>query len=298
MRITNQMVYDRLNASMLSRQDSLDEAQQRVLTGKKISKPSENPASAGRIIEYKNIISKFDQYSENITSVQNRLNFTSTMLESGIPALEEIEKSARESLSTNNTAADRQQIAVTVGFFLNQLVDVANGKMGDSYLFAGYGGTADPFDAGGNPTQDISADIMVEVDNGVAVAVNSPGDRVFRGVGVPGGVDVFSVINNLITALNANDEAGIQTAATDLGAGLKQFRAETVDIEMRKSFVSKIQERVTGLKNIITDSLSKEEDVDMNTAVTDFRAKEVALERTRAASARVLNIPTLMDFLK
>lgn len=298
MRITNNMVYERLNANMVNNQDSLDEAQQRVMSGKKISKPSDNPGSAGKILEYKTVLSKIDRYNQNITSVQARLDFTSTMLGSATPTLEEIEKAARESLSTSNTAAERQQTAIKVGYFLNQLVDVANGKMGDSYLFAGYGGTTDPFDSSGNATQDISANIMIEVDNGVTVAANSPGDRVFKGVGVTGGVDVFSVINNLITALNANDDAGIQAAASGLGAGLKQFRAETVDIEMRKSFVSKIQERVTGIKNIITESLSKEEDVDMNTAVTDFRAKELALESTRAASGRVLNIPTLMDFLK
>lgn len=298
MRITNQMIFERLNSEMMSSQESLNQAQQRVTTGKNINTPSDDPAAAGRILGYKTILSKTDQYSQNITSVQLKLNLTGTLLESGVTTFGQISDAVRQSLSTNTTAADRQETAKNVQYSLNQLVSLANTKIGDSYLFGGYGGNTDPFDASGNPTGNISGDIKVEVDKGVTVSANSPGDRVFQGVGVAGGVDVFSVINNLITSLNANDDAGIRTALSDLVAARNQFRNEAVDVANRKSFVGITEKQVTGVKNSITETLSKEENVDMATAVTDFRAKELALEAVRSASARVLNMPTLFDFLK
>lgn len=283
---------------MMSSQESLNQAQQRVTIGKNINNLSDDPASAGRILGHKTILSKIDQYSQNITSVQSKLKLTGTLLESGAATLGQIGDAVSQSLSTNNTAADRQETAKDMQYSLNQLVDLANTKIGDSYLFGGYGGNADPFDAGGNATMDISGDIKVEVDKGVTVSANSPGNRVFQGVGVPGGVDVFSVIKNLITSLNANDDAGIRTAQSDLGKALNQFRNESVDVANRNSLVGAIEKRMTGVKNTITETLSKEENVDMATAVTDFRAKELALEAVRSASARVLNMPTLFDFLK
>lgn len=292
------MMFEQLNANMRSSQDALYEANQLVTTGKKINKPSDDPTSTAKVLEYDAIISNIDQYNRNIESVQTRLNLTQTCLAAGVTVLEQIQGADAGKSASSASAADRQQIATTVSNFLSQLVDVGNTKIGEGYIFSGYGGNADPFDASGNAVGNISGDIKVPINKGLTINSNSPGDRVFKGVGITGGVDVFKAVTDYITALNNNDTPGIQTAKDDLIKAKNQLNNQSSDVLARMGSIGAVKDQLTGVQATISKALSKEQNVDMNSAVTDFRAKEMALEAARSASARVLNMANLFDFLK
>lgn len=298
MRIASNMMFEQLNANMLSSQDALYEANQLVTTGKKISKPSDDPTSTAKILDYNSVISNIDQYNRNLESVQIRLDLTQTSLEAGVKVLEQIQGADAGKSATNATAAERQQIATTVSNFLSQLVDVANTRIGEGYIFSGYGGGAEPFDASGNAVGNIGGDIKVPINKGLMINSNSPGDRVFKGVSITGGVDVFKAVTDYITALNNNDTAGIQTAKDDLIKAKNQLNNQSSDVLSRMGTLGAVKDQLAGVQAAISKALSKEENLDMNAAVTDFRAREIALEAARSASARVLNMPNLIDFLK
>lgn len=298
MRIASSMMFEQLNVNMLSSQDALYEANQLVTTGQKISKPSDDPTSIAKILDYNSIISNIDQYNRNIESVQTRLNLTQTSLAAGVKVLEQIQGVDAGKSATSASAADRQQMATTVSNFLNQLVDVANTRIGEGYIFSGYGGNADPFDGSGNAVGIISGDIKVKINKGMMINSNSPGDRVFKGVSIPGGVDVFKAVTDYITALNNNDTPGIQTAKDEIVQAKNQLNNQSSDVLSRMGTIGAVKDQLAGVQATISKALSKEQNVDMNSAVTDFRAREMALEAARSASARILNMPNLFDFLK
>lgn len=298
MRIASNMMFEQMNVNMLSSQDALYEANQVVTTGKKISKPSDDPASTAKILDYNSIISNIDQYNRNIESVHTRLDLTQTSLAAGVKVLEHIQAADAGKSASNATAAERQETATTVSNYLSQLVDVANTRIGEGYIFSGFGGGAEPFDASGNAVGNISGDIKVKINKGFMINSNSPGDRVFKGAGLTGGVDVFKAVTDYITALNNNDTPGIQTAKDDLVKAKNQLNSQFSDVLARMGSIGAVKDQLAGVQETISKALAKEQNVDMNAAVTDFRAKETALDAARSASARVLNMSNLIDFLK
>lgn len=295
MRITSEMMFAQIQAGMMKRENELSSSYERVVSGKRIKRPSDDPAVAERVMGYRGILSKIEQHERNITSVQNRLSFTKQALDSSVKTIQQLKQVALGQSIT--TAAERQQYAATAQKWLDELIGVANTEVGGEHLFAGYGNSA-PFDANGNATGNISGDITVEIDTGINVRTNSVGEKVFKGVALPGGVDVFGVITNFITALNSNNDAGIQAALTGLNSSETQLLNGYADLEARNGIAGSVKERLAGVKLAVQNTLSKEEDMDMAEAITEFRSREQSLEAARAAAARVFEIPSLMDFLK
>ena len=80
MRISsNQMQQVAIN-SMLEQQSKLSKVQEQVATGKKISKPSDDPVAASKVVKLNDIIKTADQYQANITSARARLSLEETAL--------------------------------------------------------------------------------------------------------------------------------------------------------------------------------------------------------------------------
>lgn len=295
MRITGNMMHDQIQSGMLKRSDDLNAAHEKIVSGKKITKPSDEPAAAGRIMGYRTLVSKIDQYERNITSVQNKLKFTEKALDSSAQILQQLKEVALG--QANSTAAERQKFASIAQQWFNEMIGVANTEVGGEHLFAGYGNSA-PFDANGNVTGNISGEKKIDIDSGVRIKTNSVGEKVFKGVGLAGGVDAFGVITNFIAALNADDAAGIQTALTDINTAKTQVLNESADVVARQGIIGSVKERLVSVRQTVLNTLSKEEDVDMATAITEFRIREQSLDAARSAAARVFNMSTLFDFLK
>ncbi len=111
--------------------------------------------------------------------------------------------------ASNDTigATERATISIEVQSVKDAMVSLANTEVGGSYIFAGFLDDAPPFDATGAFSG--SSDILeLDVSEGVRMAVAVAGDATFSGAG--GGVDVFTSLDTLVTALQTNDMANIQ----------------------------------------------------------------------------------------
>lgn len=298
MRITSKMMFEQAEGAMMKRQEAVLDAHERVVSGKKILKPSDDPAGANKVMGYRSLLSSVDQYERNIAIVQSRLDITETALKSASDVVQALKGLAIGQSAGTATAEERKNAAVIAQNWRDTLVGIANTKAEGGYIFGGYAANAAPFDANGNTTGTISGEIDARIGNGVKIKANITGDRVFKGAVTYGTTDIFTSINNLITALNANDTAGINTAIIDLAYGEAQIVNARTDVAGRQGMASGVKESLAGFKLTTTNSLSKEEDVDMATAITDFTAKQQSLEAAQMAAKRLFEMPTLMDFLK
>ncbi|TAK05482.1 MAG: flagellar hook-associated protein 3 [Candidatus Manganitrophaceae bacterium] len=129
------------------------------------------------------------------------------------------------------------------------------------------------------------------------VIVSLPGDRLFKGVGVTGGVDIFSSVAGLQVALETNDMAGIQAALTNIGAAQEQVNNERVLLGARLNRMDATKTVLSDFKLSITQFKSNIENVDLTEVISEFSLQQTALEATRATAARLVQ-HSLLDFLK
>ncbi|MCG3110443.1 MAG: flagellar hook-associated protein FlgL [Candidatus Manganitrophus sp. SB1] len=142
-----------------------------------------------------------------------------------------------------------------------------------------------------------SGEISFLIGPNTPVIMNLPGDRLFKGVGVTGGVDLFSAVGGLQAALETNDTAGIQAALTNISAAQEQVIGERALLGARLNRMDATKTVLEDFKLSITRFKSDLENIDLTQAISDFSLQQVALEATRATAARLIQ-NSLLDFLR
>ncbi len=205
---TSQMHQSALNG-MLEQQSRLNRTQLQIASGKRIQKPSDDPAGSTAMLALKQTLASTEQYQKNAESARIRLSQEEDLLAKVNNVLDRVREL---SIQANNAALspqDRDMLAVEVEQRLDEVRGYANARDANGeYLFAGYKGSAQPFVVTGSGAVQYAGDsgrrfVQVGADRQLAI-----GDS---------GVDVFMTIRNgngrfTTSADAANTGSGIVTA--------------------------------------------------------------------------------------
>jgi flagellar hook-associated protein 3 FlgL len=186
MRITQSMMYSRAKADVQSGLFRYTQLQQQVASGKRISRPSDDPAAALRILPLRNDLRNLDQLSGNVALAQETLNTGAASLEDASSLMQRVRELTTQAANGTVSPGDRQSIGAEVEQLLNQLVSIGNSKRGDRFLFGGTQNDTAPFelveDSGGTRVvyHGNHDNLNVDVAPGVTTALNVPGDAIFQ----------------------------------------------------------------------------------------------------------------------
>ncbi|MDH3634239.1 MAG: flagellar hook-associated protein FlgL [Gammaproteobacteria bacterium] len=146
MRISTRQIYTQGLEAFQQQQVKLAKLQQQISTGIRLSKPSDDPAAASKVLELEQTVSLNLQYQSNINLAEQRLNQQDAVLANFDNLLIRVRELA---IQANNAPLDqtsRNAIAAEIDERLNELLSLANtiDSNGD-YLFAGYQNDSAPF---------------------------------------------------------------------------------------------------------------------------------------------------------
>lgn len=186
MRIADKMNFDQVNGSLTKNRQEMSELQAQAATQKRVTKPSDDPLAATRILSGRTEISTGQQFMKSVTEAKNFVEYS----EQSLGELGEIFTRAKELAisQANDASADaqtRRVAAAEVTQLHDQTVQVANRKMADRFLFAGFKTTTKPFDTNGRYAGD-DGEIKIAIQKEGQVAMNMPGSRIFLGKNING----------------------------------------------------------------------------------------------------------------
>ena len=142
---TSQFQQTSVNA-MLDRQAALSQTQLQIASGRRILRPSDDPAGAARGLELAQSIGTIESYQKNIDVADSRLRLEESVIASVGNSLQRIRELTVQGLNASQTAQDRHKIGVEVSERLDQLLQLANSTDGNGeYLFAGLRSRSQPF---------------------------------------------------------------------------------------------------------------------------------------------------------
>lgn len=270
MRVTSKMMVNNINLEISMQSELLLKTQKVIASQKKVQRASDDPIAMGKILNYRESISSIDQYMDNIIQGKTRFEFSETIFDSAMDLSARAKNiSVNESSGTYET---RQAAAVEIQNIRDQIVSLANSKMGENYLFSGHqtdtpafshhveisGGVAANIDFG------LAADatdttIDIKDASGSVVRTITQGDFVTPASG--GTMGANSVVwNGLDTwgALLPDGSYTFEVNSNDSNAGVRVIDYETYngdsgDIEM-----------------MMGDGVNLKVNVDGNTAFTDL----------------------------
>lgn len=146
MRISNIDIFQRASGNMMDVQRQLARTQEQLSLGKRILSPADDPVAAAQIVNVNAEKARLEQYSHNITTLDNRLELMDGSLGSITESLQRVRELAVQTGDGALTLRDRQSLAQEVQERLQEIVSYMNTRdASDEYVFAGFQGGAAPF---------------------------------------------------------------------------------------------------------------------------------------------------------
>ena len=171
---------------MLDQQSKLSRVQEQVATGKKITKPSEDPVAAAKVVKLNDILKTAEQYQANINAARSQLTLEEGALADTVSVYHRIRELTIQANNAGQTNETRGYIAEEMQQLLEELVALANAtdSNGD-FLFSGNKGKFKPFAKNANGGFDYHGDDgqrFIQIGPGRTIAINDSGSDVFREV--------------------------------------------------------------------------------------------------------------------
>lgn len=151
MRISNLDIFQRASSNMMEVQRQLARTQEQLSLGKRILSPADDPVAAAQIVNVNAEKARLEQYSHNITTLDNRLELMDGSLGSITESLQRVRELAVQTGDGALTLRDRQSLAQEVQERLQEIVSYMNTRdASDEYVFAGFQGETAPFQKDGS----------------------------------------------------------------------------------------------------------------------------------------------------
>ncbi|MCC7105646.1 MAG: flagellar hook-associated protein FlgL [Chloroflexi bacterium] len=295
MRITNQTIVDAVVRNLNAHLERLDELQRQLTSGKRLTRPSDDPAALGLALTYRSAIETGKQYLRTMDGATAWLNATDSALGSASDLLQNVRTLAVQGGNDSLGQSERDALATQVDQLLNQLVDVGNSTFQGQRLFAGLKTDTVPFSLNAGPPTTVSYQgdngaMLREIDLHTSVSINVPGSTAFPAA--------FAALVQLRDDLRSGNSAAIRGAdLSSVDSALNGVLATRADVGARVNRVEAASAWQQKLQVHLTELLTKTEDVDYTEAITKFTTEETVYKAALQAGTYALQ-PSLMDYLK
>ncbi|ANB58629.1 flagellar hook-associated protein 3 [Anoxybacillus sp. B7M1] len=305
MRVTQSMLANNMLRNLSNSYEKLGIYQEQLTTGKKITRPSDDPVVAMKGIAYREGLERVQQYQRNIGEVNNWIDSADDALDQVGLALQRVQELIVQASTDTATPSDRQKIADEIEQIQKHIVDVANTKIGDKYIFNG-ADTKNPLFTsypestgtalGLNPNANTS-DVEIEVFDGIKLDVNINGKDLFAGA--TGQDGLVGLLQKIKIDLRDGSKTGddIDNYLGDIQKQQDALLSARSELGAKQNRVEMMENRLSSQEVIMTKVMSENEDIDYEKTITNLISQESVHRVALSVGARIIQ-PTLVDFLR
>lgn len=194
----------------------MSQAQTQLSTGLKVNVVSDQPDIISPLLQAQANLSSAQQVGTNLGEVSTEVNTGEQSISSATSLYDQVQSLSAEAATGTQTASGRQDIAQQLQSLEQQFVGLANTQVNGRYIFAGDSDQTQPYTFDSTQTDPVSAyqgsasTRTIESGNGTTFPVALTAQQIFDSTDPT--TNVFTSINNLVTALNNNDQTAITAA--------------------------------------------------------------------------------------
>jgi len=298
MRVTQGMISDNNLRHLSNSYAKLSTYMDQLSTGKKVSKPSDDPVVVMKGMNYRSEVNRINQYKRNTGEVHNWMDNTDSALDKTTQALQKLRELAVQASNDSYSEKERENIMEEAKQLKEHLTDIANTKVNDKYIFNGSNTSERPIKPGEDGELEINfatSEVRIEVAAGTELKANVNPENVF-GSGDDDN-NVFNDIDKLIKALDEDNQADISASIEDLDHHIDNVINTRADLGARMNRLELIEDRLEDQEIVATKIMSENEDIEYEKVITDLITQESIHRAALAAGSRMIQ-PSLMDFLR
>lgn len=133
----------------------------------------------------------------------------------------------------------------------------------------------------------------IEVGDNQTVKTNLPGNQVFTG----STINLFASIKNMVAALNGSYGGGINQGNADADTAISQVDQAQGEIGALSNRLDATNTTLGQFKDLLTKSLSDNQDTDLVQAISDMQQQQLALQATSQVASLIFQ-NSLLKFLQ
>ena len=305
MRITSANAFEASLTNLQRRQESLTTSQEQLTSGKRILKPSDDPAGAAQAERALAAEQRSNAQMRALDTSRNAM----TLSEGALGDAGELMQQARELLVSagggNYTDRDRNVLAEAIRGLRDDLLAVANrGDGAGRYLFGGQGADGSPLldSPGGVSYNGASGQLLAA--SGEASPLSIDGQAAWLQAPDPanpgGTLSVFDVLDRVAGELATTGRTALQVAQ-GISDGLRDIDSTADNLSAWRSRTGEALNRIDGIATRLSQTKldaqqqrSDAEDLDMLQAISDFKNRQTGYD----AALKTYSIVQQMSFLQ
>jgi len=296
---------ERFLADLSRVQATMDVAQRQVSSGLRVSSPSDDPGALNTILQLQADIATNHQVQTNLDQTTSELSTADAGLQSAIQLMDRAVALATQASGTTKTAQERSALATEVSALQQQMVGISQSTVNGRYIFSGDQDSKPSYvlDAtqpnGVRQVASAASTRVIHDVNGTSISVAKTAAEMFDARnpdGTPAAGNVFAALGSLLTALNSNDGAGIQSSADALKSADDHLNLQLAFYGATATRVSQAQDLAKKFLVEQQSELSNTRDADLTAAAIQLSQATTQQQASLTAQAKISKL-NLFDFL-
>lgn len=271
----------------------LAEWQRQVSSQRRVQVPSDDPSAAAAGITERAEMALLDQYRETTDSVESRLLVVDTLLTDLVSNLTAAQTTAAAGRSTVLTEEQRKALALQLRGLRDNILQDFNGQYRGTFVFSGTTVLTAPFakDAAGQVQAYAGSSGVQEqdIDRGRSVEVTVDGGAVAG--------DLFTALEDLATAVESGDMAGVDTGIQHLNEAFGRVTTAQSRVGVALGDLEQHRGRLGASRRAADARRSSLEDTNLAEAISRMQLAETAYRAALGALGTSGKL-SLMDYLR
>ncbi|MDF2606874.1 MAG: flagellar hook-associated protein FlgL [Bacillales bacterium] len=294
MRVTQGMLSNRSILNLSRSYKNLGKYQEQLETGKKISKPSDDPVVAMKGVMYRTDLTEIEQYRRNAGEASTWLETTDSAYGHATSILQRARELAVQLSNGTYSGEDKIAAEKEIEQLKMDLVSVANTQVAGRYIFNGTDildkpVVTDPVTGNVSSVSNNTASFDIEVARGVNLKVNSNPSTFFN-------AELFSDFEDLSAALKGGS-TNIDSFIGAIDKNLDNLNLERSESGARHNRLELIETRNSEQEIIANRILGDNEGADIERVIMNLKVQESVHQAALSVGARIMQ-QSLMDFLR
>lgn len=297
MRITNNTTKTDFVSRINAQQNRLNVLNERIVTGKKINRPSDDPRGAQAVLNLRTSQTEIKQFTQSAAAAVQKLSAADETLNSYQNILDTVRTTVSRGLTDTSSQTARNVLATELEALRGRILDIANTKNGDEYVFGGTNQTLPPFDPATAAPSAANGAQYVQIEPGAkAIPTGVTAQSVFADANS----DIFADLTNAINALRgtgdqAADKTTLQNTMTRLSFYADQSAVARAAVGANMSIAAAAQENLANAFLTIDERAAEIEGADFAETAVELAETQKSLEATLQVAANSRR--NLFDFL-
>ena len=280
--------------------DQMSQAQTQLSTGLRVNVVSDAPDVISPLLQAQANLSTAQQISSNLGQVSTDVNTGEQSLENATTLYDQVQTLSAEGASSTQTASGRADIAQQLQSIEQQMVGLANTSVNNRYIFAGDTDGKQPYTFDATQPDPVStyqgsaSTRTVQSANGTTFPVALTAQQIFDSTDPA--TNIFTSINNMVTALNSNDQTAISTANAALPGVSTYLNIQLAFYGTAQNAISAATTSASTLVTQLKTQISGMQDADETQSILDLTQAQT---EQQAALQSFQQIPrtSLFDYL-